>query len=163
MCKWYHCIEFILLSMWIFYLYFSELYFILYEFSKLAVISICNIFLGTRNYAAKCTRARAPQATDGWAQRPARQPVRQHGPPASSTVGSSRAMPRGVDGDGRIWMRARARVRLRSTRNYRANHIEGSPLTLGRQRRGNRQWRAVVGYRNNASKDGDRADDSGHD
>ena len=38
--NWHHCIGFILLSMWILHLYFSEQYLILYAIYKFAVIFI---------------------------------------------------------------------------------------------------------------------------
>ena len=51
LCKRYNWIEFILLNIFIFILYFSELYFILYELYKLAVILFLFYFL-VHNFGA---------------------------------------------------------------------------------------------------------------
>ena len=83
-------------------MYFSELYFICYEFSKLASYSVCFISW-YRICAAKCTQQRAPRATAHWARVPrwlatqARRPTGQ----IELAFNAFRAVPRLVAGDCR--------------------------------------------------------------
>ena len=161
MYNWHHWIGFILLSISICSLYFSDVYLFFYCISKCAAIFRWIKIWGTQFGAARCTRATAPQGhcalgpvgTRATARRGPRPPRATGRFNEGGTRARCRAVPATIAGAAR---HGRARGPARSKREVRAHPKPAAPPSNGRRRRRHRQWRtAATRYRAVAELDGD--------